>query len=158
MKIFTTLKSPIGTLLIAEENGGITDIDRFTAAPKGMEQGETPLLNEAKRQLNAYFSGALKAFSLPLKPQGTAFMLRVWEELRKIPYGETISYRELARRAGNEKACRAVGQANGKNPVMIAIPCHRVIAADGGLGGYAGGLENKAALLELEKRCKQSAK
>lgn len=151
MKTFTTLTTPIGALLIAEENGFITDIARFSGDAQGMAAGETPLLAEAKRQLTAYFEKTLAEFSLPLMPEGTAFMRGVWEALTHIPYGETISYGELARRVGKEKACRAVGGANGKNPIMVVIPCHRVINADGRLGGYSGGLENKAVLLELEK-------
>ena len=92
----------------------------------------------------------LTSFTVPLAPQGTEFQMKVWSELRKIPFGKTISYRELARKVQNEKACRAVGTANGKNPLSIVVPCHRVIAADGSLGGYSGGLEMKRALLSLE--------
>ncbi len=158
MKRFTTLDTPIDALLIAEENGLLTDVIHLSHADvKCMERGESELLNEAKRQLKSYFEGGLKAFTLPLAPEGTPFMRRVWEELRNIPYGETISYRELACRAGNEKAFRAVGQANGRNPIMVVIPCHRVINADGGLGGYGGGLHNKKLLLELEMANRKKA-
>ena len=104
------------------------------------------------RQLKAYFAGELENFDLPLSPQGTPFQQRVWGELQKIPYGDTISYGELARRIGNPKASRAVGLANGSNPISIVIPCHRVIGANGKLTGYGGGLPIKEKLLALEKR------
>ncbi|MCL4517641.1 MAG: methylated-DNA--[protein]-cysteine S-methyltransferase, partial [Thaumarchaeota archaeon] len=113
---------------------------------------ETELLRDAGRQLQAYLSGALKEFSLPLAPSGTEFMLRVWESLGAIPYGETRSYKEIARSIGNEKACRAVGLANNRNPISIFIPCHRVIGANGKLVGYGGGLDIKDRLLKLERQ------
>lgn len=99
-----------------------------------------------------YLAGKLKDFKLPLAPAGTEFMLRVWESLRAIPYGETRSYQEIAQSVGNKKASRAVGLANNRNPIPIIIPCHRVIGANGKLTGYRGGLEIKAHLLELEKQ------
>ena len=106
---------------------------------------------QVAQALEDYFAGNPGAFdSLPLDPQGTPFQLRVWQELRKIPWGETISYKELAARAGNPQACRAVGQANGANPLPLIVPCHRVIAADGSLGGYSSGLHRKRWLLEHE--------
>jgi methylated-DNA-[protein]-cysteine S-methyltransferase len=105
---------------------------------------------EAKRQLTAYFHGELKAFDLPLRLCGTEFQQRVWEELRRIPYGSTISYGELAQRVGNPNASRAVGLANGRNPISIVVPCHRVIGANGKLTGYSGGVARKEALLALE--------
>jgi methylated-DNA-[protein]-cysteine S-methyltransferase len=108
-------------------------------------------LEPARRQLEAYFRGALREFDLPVAPRGTAFQLRVWAELRRIPYGATISYGELARRLGDPKLTRAVGAANGANPISIIFPCHRVIGADGSLTGYGGGLEVKRALLALER-------
>jgi methylated-DNA-[protein]-cysteine S-methyltransferase len=101
-------------------------------------------------QLEAYFAGELTTFDMPLKLSGTHFQLRVWSELQRIPYGETISYGELARRLGNPAAVRAVGLANGRNPITIVVPCHRVIGADGSLTGYGGGLERKAWLLDHE--------
>ncbi|MDR2626825.1 MAG: methylated-DNA--[protein]-cysteine S-methyltransferase [Dysgonamonadaceae bacterium] len=110
-----------------------------------------PLLIEASKQLDEYFSGKRKTFDVPLAPEGTAFRQKVWHLLQQIPYGKTISYAQLAQAAGNPKACRAVGSANGKNPVAILIPCHRVINTGGKLGGYAYGLEIKRLLLELEK-------
>ena len=109
------------------------------------------LLAPAKAQVEAYSRGELRTFDLPLAPRGTPFQLRVWEELRRIPYGETLSYGELARRLGNPLLTRAVGTANGANPISIIIPCHRVIGADGSLTGYAGGMDLKRTLLELER-------
>lgn len=102
------------------------------------------------RELDAYFAGKLREFTVPLDLRGTAFQLRVWELLCKIPYGETRSYGEIAQALGNPRATRAVGQANGRNPVSIIVPCHRVIGSDGGLTGYGGGLHRKKALLDLE--------
>lgn len=110
------------------------------------------LLKETIRQLRAYFSGKLEQFDLPLAPEGTPFQLEVWRRLCEIPYGETISYGELARRIGNPKASRAVGLANGSNPISIVIPCHRVIGSNGKLTGYGGGLPIKEKLLALERR------
>ncbi|MCK9375161.1 MAG: methylated-DNA--[protein]-cysteine S-methyltransferase [Syntrophobacterales bacterium] len=110
-----------------------------------------PLIEKAKQELTAYFNGAPADFdSITLDPQGTPFQLRVWQELRRIPRGKTISYGELARRVGNPKACRAVGQANGHNPLPLIVPCHRVIAADGSLGGFSSGLDHKRWLLRHE--------
>jgi methylated-DNA-[protein]-cysteine S-methyltransferase len=110
-----------------------------------------PLIEAVRQELEAYFDGDPADFSaLALDPRGTPFQLRVWQELRRIPWGQAISYKELARRIGNPKASRAVGQANGRNPIPLIIPCHRVIAADGGLGGYSSGLERKSWLLRHE--------
>ena len=108
------------------------------------------ILDEAQRQLTEYFSGRRREFDLPLAPAGTEFQRAVWTALRAIPYGETISYGELARRLGRPRAARAVGTANGRNPIPIVIPCHRVVGADGSLVGYGGGLDIKRRLLELE--------
>jgi methylated-DNA-[protein]-cysteine S-methyltransferase len=114
-----------------------------------LTERETPVLREARRQLEAYFAGRLRVFDLPLRLEGTPFRLRVWEQLRQIPYGQVISYGELARRVGKPTAARAVGGANHHNPIPIIIPCHRVVAADG-LGGYGGGTPLKRTLLALE--------
>lgn len=114
------------------------------------QRGATALTDEAARQLGEYFAGERREFDLPLAPPGTEFQCRVWNALRQIPYGETRSYREQAEMLGDLKAIRAVGRANGANPIAIAIPCHRVIGADGSLTGYAGGLDMKARLLTLE--------
>lgn len=109
------------------------------------------MLEEAGSQLAAYFAGKLKDFELPLDLQGTSFQKRVWDLLLEIPYGETRSYAQIATAAGNPEATRAVGSANGRNPVAIIVPCHRVVQTGGGLGGYGGGLELKRALLALER-------
>lgn len=110
------------------------------------------LLERARAELTEYFAGARREFDLPLEPAGTDFQRRVWQALRAIPYGATISYRTLAERIGQPTATRAVGLANGRNPIAIVIPCHRVIGADGSLTGYGGGLERKRTLLDLEAR------
>ena len=119
------------------------------ARPDGAVRDAEPL-RSARRELEEYFAGDRREFSVALAPAGTAFQQRVWQVLREIPYGGTISYRELARRVENPRAIRAVGQANGRNPLSIIVPCHRVIAADGSLGGYGGGLDRKRVLLALE--------
>jgi len=119
--------------------------------PEDLQLCETPLLKEAARQLDSYFAGELKEFSLPLEPSGTAFMKQVWAALCEIPYGKTATYGEIAGKVGRPKAARAVGLANNRNPIPIFIPCHRVIGTDGSLTGYRGGLEMKKRLLELEK-------
>jgi methylated-DNA-[protein]-cysteine S-methyltransferase len=111
------------------------------------------LLADAKSQLAAYFAGERTEFTMPLAPDGTAFQRKVWSELIKIPYGTTVSYGEVARRIGNPSASRAVGLANGANPIAVIIPCHRVIGTDGKLTGYGGGLDRKQKLLDLETHC-----
>ena len=146
--------SPIGPLSLVEENGALVavrwnfDLPR-DAAPLALPS--TPLLRQAAAELAAYFAGALREFTVPLAPKGTPFQQKVWAALREIPYGETRSYKEIAAMVGNEKACRAVGMANNRNPLPIFIPCHRVVGADGKLVGYAGGLDVKTLLLNLEK-------
>lgn len=146
-------ESDIGRIGIAEKDGRITNV-YFTEdeAPKDIQICETPLLKEAARQLESYLRGELKEFSLPLEPTGTAFMTQVWGALCEIPYGKTASYGEIAGKVGRPKAARAVGLANNRNPIPIIIPCHRVIGADGSLTGYAGGLDLKKKLLDLEKK------
>jgi len=114
------------------------------------EAEEWKVLKKTLTQLEEYFEGRRKVFDLPLKPEGTEFQMRVWRELSKIPYGETRSYRQIARALNDPNASRAVGTANGRNPISIIVPCHRVITSDGRLGGYAGGLEIKKRLLDLE--------
>jgi len=146
------LSSPIGPLLIAGDEAAIHAITfpkNGKACPpeRGWTESRRGTVAEAVRQLNQYFAGDRQEFELPLAPQGTDFQRAVWQRLQEIPYGETISYSELARRVGNPKASRAVGSANGANPIPIVIPCHRVIAADGGLGGFGGGLPMKQTLL-----------
>jgi len=109
-----------------------------------------PLLLDAADQLRAYFAGELRRFDLPLSPRGTAFQHRVWDAVAAIPYGATATYSEVAASIGSPRACRAVGAANGRNPLPLIVPCHRVIGSTGGLTGYGGGLEAKRALLDLE--------
>ena len=123
---------------------------RGEIAEKGVCQWRSALLADAFRQLREYFDGFRTRFDLPLAPQGTAFMRSVWNALCTIPYGQTVSYREVAAQIGNPRAVRAVGMANHRNPIPILIPCHRVIGSHGDLVGYAGGLDLKAALLKLE--------
>ncbi len=143
----------IGRIGIAEENNSITNLFfESYVAPQDVERRETTIIREASRQLEAYFAGDLKSFSVPLAPCGTDFMRTVWKNLREVPYGETASYKDIAIASGNPKAFRAVGLANNRNPIPIFIPCHRIIGADGKLVGYRGGLEVKKILLDLEKR------
>jgi methylated-DNA-[protein]-cysteine S-methyltransferase len=130
---------------------GIRSIDFDLARPtEGEEAPHNPLLAEAVRQLCAYFAGRLRDFTLPLDPRGTEFQRRVWRQLETIPYGEIRSYSEIARAIGSPAAVRAVGAANGANPIPIVVPCHRVIGANGKLVGYGGGLPLKKRLLDLE--------
>ncbi len=143
------IASPVGNLRIAADEIGLTAIDR-TAMP--LHAPDTPLLAEAARQLRTYFDGTLTAFDLPLHLMGTEFQLRCWEALQSIPYGETISYGEQARRIGQPGASRAVGGANHRNPISIIVPCHRVIGANGALTGYGSGLDMKAWLLQHEQQ------
>jgi methylated-DNA-[protein]-cysteine S-methyltransferase len=145
----TTLHpSPVGDLLLtADDEGRLTGLWlRHDGSPTG-DDGPFAAVHE---QLDAYFAGELQEFDLPLAPHGTPFQLRVWDELTRIPYAETISYKELALRLGDPKLVRAVGTANGRNPLSIIVPCHRVIGADGTLVGYGGGLERKRWLLDHE--------
>lgn len=148
-------QSPIGEICIEEENGKITGLFMVKEDRKERElfheADETEVLKEAKKQLEEYFNGIRKEFCLPLNPDGTTFQRKVWEALQAIPYGQTRSYGEIAAAVGNKKASRAVGGANHKNPIMIVIPCHRVIGANGSLTGFGGGLEVKQYLLNLEK-------
>ncbi|MDI2091133.1 methylated-DNA--[protein]-cysteine S-methyltransferase [Commensalibacter oyaizuii] len=142
--------SPIGEISIAEEDGFLVSIDWGW----GSIQEETPLLLQAKQQLNAYFDGELKNFDLPLRPYGTPYQLKIWKTLQTIPYGETRTYQEIAQIAGGSP--RSVGGANGANPLPIIIPCHRVVGLKG-LGGYSGGdgIETKQHLLNLEQLFKK---
>ena len=144
----TRIPSPVGTIAITADGDSIAEI-RFTNGPPAPSSDS--LLNDAVRQLEEYFARDRRDFNLPLRPVGTPFQSRVWSELTRIPYGETISYGELAARIGDPKASRAVGAANGRNPIPIVIPCHRVIGANGSLTGYGGGMAIKRLLLELER-------
>jgi methylated-DNA-[protein]-cysteine S-methyltransferase len=156
--MWTVTGSPVGDLRVVARDGMIAAIEfsPFRGSPSGEPIGEraddNPLLRSAVDQLAAYFARDLKEFDLPLAPRGSAFQQRVWERLRAIGYGETASYGEIARQLGmTNAASRAVGLANGRNPIPIVIPCHRVIGANGTLTGYAGGLPRKQLLLELEQ-------
>ena len=153
MKNVCYMRSPVGLLGIAEENGQVTDLFfGYDKAPIGTLETETPVLLRAKKQLLESFDGARREFDVPLDPHGTPFQLSVWEALLTIPYGETRSYGQIAAQIGNPEASRAVGMANHSNPISIFIPCHRVIGQDGSLTGYGGGMENKKFLLELEQK------
>ena len=143
-------QSPIGCLKIVADKQAIVGLQLIDESPKNEKQVESEILQMTCKQLDEYFQGKRKIFDLPLSAQGTAFQQKVWEELQRIPYGKTISYAQLAQAVNHPKACRAAGSANGKNPIAIIIPCHRVINAGGGLGGYAYGLKVKKQLLELE--------
>ena len=146
-------KSHIGILGILEHEEKITRIFfQVDNIPDDLEIRETPLTRETSRQLDAYFSGKLQEFSVPINPTGTDFMRNVWAVLRRIPYGETASYKEVAAQVGNPNASRAVGLANNRNPIPIIIPCHRVIGSNGQLVGFRSGLDAKQRLLDLEAK------
>jgi len=153
--VYTRMESPVGRLVLVGDEAGLRQVwfaegRRVEVVERDWREDKAAFA-EAVRQLRAYFAGELREFDLELAPVGTEFQLRVWHELRRIGYGETISYGELARRVGNAKAARAVGLANGSNPLPIIVPCHRVIGGDGSLTGFGGGLPNKKWLLELER-------
>lgn len=151
---FQLLDTPLGTLRLISDGCALNAIEfegmygNSTAVPT--RGAEAAVLNEAARQLSDYFDGKRTAFSLPLRAGGTAFQHSVWQALQDIPYGEVRSYRDIAVSLGKDKAVRAVGAANGRNPLPIVVPCHRVIGSDGSLTGFAGGLEAKTLLLTLE--------
>lgn len=162
--ILGTIQSPLGSLFAAVDDSGVRVLEfvktdgpirqlelmrRTLGAP--LERGEHPLLEGLREQLAGYFDGERRVFDLPLHPKGTPFQERVWKALLEIPYGEVRSYIDLARAVGNPKAVRAVGGANGSNPISIIVPCHRVIGADGSIVGYGGGLERKEWLLAHER-------
>ena len=152
MKNVFIYDTKIGPVAITDNGTEIINMDiadNFNTA--NVNVCETKLINNAFRQLSEYLNGKRVAFDLPLNPEGTEFQKKVWTALCKIPYGETRSYKQIAEAVGNSKASRAVGMANNKNPIMIFIPCHRVIGANGSLVGYAGGLDMKEELLALEK-------
>jgi methylated-DNA-[protein]-cysteine S-methyltransferase len=156
--MWTTMDSPVGELRLVAHDGAIVAIEfspfrgLTDGRPLGDRIDDDPLLRRAVDQLTAYFARELKEFDLPLAPHGSAFQRAVWEQLLLIPFGETASYGEIAHRLGHTNAAsRAVGLANGRNPIPIVIPCHRVIGANGTLTGYAGGIERKQTLLDLER-------
>jgi methylated-DNA-[protein]-cysteine S-methyltransferase len=148
-------KSPVGPLYLIASATGLRALyfhkpgGKFVSDLDG-EEPEIKILKKAAAQLGEYFAGLRKDFDLPLEAEGTGFQQKVWGELAKIPYGKTYSYSDIAKRIKNDKAVRAVGTANGRNPISIIVPCHRVIAADGTLGGYGGGLDIKTKLLAIE--------
>lgn len=142
--------TPVGPLLLVARDGALAVL-HFSAGPgPGSRDDDDPVLVAAVAQLREYFAGVRTSFDVPLAPEGTAFQQAVWAQLRLIPYGQTASYGEIAARLGSPTASRAVGAANGRNPIAIIVPCHRVIGANGTLTGFAGGMECKRALLDLE--------
>jgi len=155
---YKEIPSPVGKLKLVANSSALVAVlwererpnrvklNTMTLAP------QQPILLAAERQLKEYFAGARTEFDLPLQPDGSEFQKKVWQALREIPFGQTRSYLDLAKAVGSAKAARAVGAANGKNPLSIIVPCHRAIGSDGSLTGFAGGLETKAALLALEAR------
>jgi methylated-DNA-[protein]-cysteine S-methyltransferase len=155
MKQHTVIDSPYGPLTLVADDGilcGLYMTGQRHRPPEETfgERDDLPAFGEATDQLKAYFAGELKEFTLELRLQGTPFQRSVWEQLRKIPYGETRSYGQLADALGNPTASRAVGLANGRNPVGVIVPCHRVVGANGSLTGYGGGLDRKQRLLDFE--------
>lgn len=162
MKYAAIMDSPIGQLLIAEENGSLIRIHRLATTDKtgGGAYRETdriwrdtPLISGTVQELQEYFAGSRRSFSLPLNPSGTPFQQAVWRQLCAIPYGSTRTYRHIAQAVGNARACRAAGSAIGKNPILIVIPCHRVIGSNGSLTGFSAGMDAKEFLLAHEGAC-----
>lgn len=151
MKRCCRIHSLMGNLTLVADEEGLKEIRFGWEIKEGEKEENHPLLQSARKELEEYFQGKRKDFSVPLKPDGTVFQKKVWKALTEIPYGETRTYGEIAAAVGNEKASRAVGMANHCNPIPIIIPCHRVIGKNGKLTGYAGGLEKKTVLLELER-------
>lgn len=156
MTFWTSIPSPIGPLHLVAADGALRGVHMHTegaspSVPAGaLERPDDPLLHQARRELDEYFARRLRRFTVPLDPQGTAFQRAVWTALTQIEFGATCSYADIARAIGRPTATRAVGAANGQNPIAIIIPCHRVIGSDGSLTGYGGGLERKRFLLALE--------
>lgn len=150
-RAFCFFETPVGLLRIAESEKGIVSL-RFDDKASAPSEASGLYLDDACRQLSEYFLKKRRSFELPLDIRGSQFQLRVWSALERIPYGETRSYGEIAENIGNPKAARAVGLANNRNPILIIIPCHRVVGKDAKLVGYAGGIERKEYLLELESK------
>ena len=160
---YTRIESPIEPLLLSSDGESLTSLSMVTQrhgpffSETWKRDDSAKLFIEARKQLEAYFTGELIEFDLPLAMRGTEFQKQVWQELQTIPYGVTISYGELAQRVGNPNSSRAVGAANGRNPISIIVPCHRVIGSNGKLTGYGGGMERKEWLLAHESKRKQFA-
>lgn len=158
--VYKNFDSPIGKILIISDNSGLKELrfikkDFITNLPEQTQDNFTKavkICQQAKEELQKYFEGSLKQFTVQLSPEGTDFQKSVWKELCKIPYGKTLSYKQIAANINNPKSCRAVGNANGKNPIPIIIPCHRVICTGGKLGGFSAGLDRKRFLLSLEQK------
>lgn len=161
MTFYTYYDSPVQPLLLTSDGTALTGVYMVEhrhgpeVRADWVEQSQALPFAQTIRQLDAYFAGQLTEFDVPLAPEGTEFQQKVWQELRRIPYGATLSYGDLARRIGNPNASRAVGLANGRNPISIIVPCHRVIGASGKLTGYGGGLSRKEILLTLEAGAKR---
>lgn len=149
MTFHYTYETVLGSVTFIEEDGALLSIS-MQATDRGIEQ-ETPLIKDALLQLSEYLRGERKKFDIPFRMRGTEFQIQVWKVLQNVPYGETRSYKQIAEAIGNPKAVRAIGMANNRNPLLIVIPCHRVIGKDGSLVGYGEGIEMKEFLLRLEK-------
>ena len=149
MTFHYTYETVLGSVTFIEEDGALLSIS-MQATDRGIEQ-ETPLIKDALLQLSEYLRGERKKFDIPFRMRGTEFQIQVWKVLQNIPYGETRGYKQIAEAIGNPKAVRAIGMANNRNPLLIVIPCHRVIGKDGSLVGYGEGIEMKEFLLRLEK-------
>jgi len=156
MTRYAKFLTPLGAVLATAEGGYVTSVNFIaanSAPPLGKDWEEDPRsspLKECAEQLADYFAGTRQRFDLPVAPRGTPFQERVWREIERVPFGQTITYSELASRAGAPGSARAAGAATGRNPIWIVVPCHRIVGADGSLTGYAGGLERKRKLLEIE--------
>jgi len=157
MTCYSIIKSPIGNLMLVADGSELTGLyfvgcDHVPAATNNWTANTRhPVLQQTAKQLQEYFAGKRKKFSIAVRLAGTEFQRKIWREIALIPFGETVSYSDLAKRAGAPEAIRAAGTSTGRNPVSIVIPCHRVVGKNGGMGGFAGGLERKRRLLELEK-------
>lgn len=162
--IWLEMESPVGRLRLVRSSAGLAAVlfhtENAARVPKhwgGIRDANDPLLVQAGAQLHAYFQGTLRAFDVPLAPRGTAFQLACWQGLRRIPYGVTVTYGQQARAMGAPNASRAVGAANGRNPLGIVVPCHRVVGSNGALTGFGGGLQTKRWLLDHEARVSANA-
>ena len=151
---YDVVPAPIGRLIVASDGDAVAGVWMANASPRDepweQQRGSDAMLRETRKQLTAYFAGKLRVFDLPLAPNGTEFQRKVWTALTKIPYGTTTSYADIARSIQSAAAIRAVGAANGRNPIPIIVPCHRVIGSDGSLTGFGGGLDRKRWLLHHE--------